>query len=126
MTENPAKPRFSHMEHDAGIDTISMPPNTCPSTLRHSFFSGQLFGQLFGHAGREALKERYRPKWFNGLLQMVSTRLLRPFEFQIIAEISLDLVVNGVRRLRAELVLHPQGDFVNARPWMSFNEFENA
>jgi len=50
------------MEHDAGIDTISMPSNTCPSTLRHLFFCGP----LFGHADREALKERYRPKWYQG------------------------------------------------------------
>ena len=72
---------IAQLERDAGIDTISMPSNTCPSTLHHLFFrgqlfgqlSGQLFGQLFGHADRKALKERYRPKWFNGLLQMVST-----------------------------------------------------
>ncbi|MBO6285336.1 MAG: hypothetical protein J6O18_03360, partial [Bacilli bacterium] len=55
------KAHRKNVEHDAGIDTISMPSNTCPSTLRHLFFCGQLFGQLFGHADREALKERYRP-----------------------------------------------------------------
>ena len=47
---------LGHIERDAGIDTISMPSNTRPSTLRHLFFCGQLFGQLFGHADREALK----------------------------------------------------------------------
>ena len=37
--------------HDAGINTISTPSNTCPLALCRLFF----FGQLFGHEKKRRL-----------------------------------------------------------------------